>query len=276
MKFLRMNTLYLLGGIGFFLGSVLSPLETKGEVSKAPETEKEQAMVLIPDGTFTMGSTAKDIDWVVAEFHSESREWYQDETPAQKVYLKSYFIDKREVSLSEYLYFVKSSGTSLPRYIENERFNGKNKPVMGIGWQEAVNYCKWAGKRLPTEEEWEKAARGKDARTYPWGNEANNTLANVRGMQDNYRYTAPVGDFPEGSSSYGALDMAGNVWEWTSDWYKPYKGNKHDNDLYGEKFKVIRGGSWSSNMDLSRAAVRGKAAPDQRQNFIGFRCAKNL
>ena len=94
MKFLRMNALYLLGGIGFFLGSVLSPLETRGEASKAPETEKEQAMVLIPDGTFTMGSTAKDIDWVVAEFHSESREWYQDEMPAQKVYLKTCNITK--------------------------------------------------------------------------------------------------------------------------------------------------------------------------------------
>ena len=117
-----------------------------------------------------------------------------------------------------------------------------------------------------------KAARGTDARHYPWGNEPDALNANIRGMGDNYRNTSPVGKFPEGASPYGVMDMSGNVWEWTEDWYQPYSGNEYDNDFYGEKFKVMKGGSWYSNQDLARPAVRGKAFPDQKKNYIGFRC----
>jgi len=93
-------------------------------------------------------------------------------------------------------------------------------------------------------------------------------------MNDRYRYTAPIGKFPQGQSPYGLMDMAGNVWEWTDSWYQPYPHNDSKSGLFGEKFKVAKGGSWFSNMDLARTALRGKMLPDQRQNYVGFRCAK--
>jgi len=251
-----------------------------GGVSQAAQAEVpavllEKQMIQVPAGKFVMGITPEEIDWVVEAFHSESREWYLDELPQHVVNQEAFLIDSHEVTFIEYMVYVKQTGASPPKHFDNPRFNGPRQPVVGIGWAEADAFCRWVGKRLPTEKEWEKAARGTDARRYPWGNEPEKARANNRGMLDNYRYTAPVGDFPEGNSPYGVMDMAGNVWEWTADWYKPYPGNEHANDMYGEKFRVIRGGSWSSNMDLARSSVRGKAAPDQRQDYIGFRCAKN-
>ncbi|GJL77151.1 MAG: hypothetical protein NPINA01_01400 [Nitrospinaceae bacterium] len=233
-------------------------------------------MVLIPAGTFTMGSTEADIKWAAVKFFSETLEWYQDETPAREVHLDAYYVDKYEVTNRAYMKFRESVQGRGPKFMDELRFNKPDHPVVGISWQEADDYCLWAGKRLPTEAEWEKAARGNDARYFPWGNEPDATLGNVRGMLDEYRYTAPVGDYEKGKSPYGVHDLAGNVWEWTSDWYKPYAGNQHENDLYGESLKVIKGGSWKSNMDLARSAIRGKAIPDQPQSYIGFRCARDL
>jgi len=243
--------------------------------AEAPAVLLEKKMVFVPAGKFTMGTTLQEIEWVAREFGSESHEWYLDETPAREVQLEGFYIDEHEVTFIEYMTFVDLNRVSPPKLYDNPRFNGRLQPVVGIGWEEADAYCRWVGKRLPSEAEWEKAARGADGRRYPWGSEPDASRVNHRGMMDNYRYTAPVGDFPEGNSPYGAMDMAGNVWEWTADWYKPYPGNQHASDLYGEKLRVIRGGSWSSNMDLARTSVRGKAAPDQRQDYIGFRCAKN-
>lgn len=254
-------------GAGVPVGSPLA--------AEAPAVLLEKKMVSVPAGKFTMGTTLQEIEWVVREFGSESREWYLDEMPAHEVDLKGFLIDEHEVTFIEYMTFVDKERVSPPKHFDNARFNGRLQPVVGIGWEEANAYCRWVGKRLPTEAEWEKAARGTSGLRYPWGSEPEASRANHRGMMDNYRYTAPVGDYPEGKSPYGVMDMAGNVWEWTADWYKPYPGNEHPSDLYGEKLRVIRGGSWSSNMDLARSSVRGKAAPDQRQDYIGFRCAKN-
>ncbi len=237
-----------------------------------PAADPPEDMVLVPDGVFTMGSSDADIDWVLTTFFSDSREWYLDETPQRKVYLKSYYIDKHEVTNEQYRQFLEAVPGREPKFWDNTRFSQPDQPVVGITWQEAVKYCKWKGKRLPTEEEWEKAARGTDGRYYPWGNENDATLSNVRGMEDGFRYPAPVGEIEEGKSPYGAFDMAGNVFEWTTDWYLPFEGNQHENDMYGTELKVIKGGSWQSNMDLARSGIRGKAIPDQRQNYIGFRC----
>jgi iron(II)-dependent oxidoreductase len=251
-------------------GLVYSPVFShSGDAGKAMSD-----MALIPAGDFYQGSSEEMVDWAISKFHAESREWYRDETPVTKVYLDDFFIDKNEVTVGQYKIYVKETGKPKPKYFENPNFNQDNQPVVGISWQEANDYCAWKGKRLPTESEWEKASRGPDAKIYPWGHQVDETKANVLGMNDNYRYPAPVGMFPQGQSLYGLMDMSGNVWEWTDSWYQPYPGNDQKNDLFGKKLKVTKGGSWAANMDLARSALRGKMLPDQRQNYLGFRCAK--
>lgn len=242
---------------------------------KDGEASLDSGMVLISEGAFTMGSSEEDIHWVAREFFSETVDWYMDETPQRQVYLKAFYIDKHEVTNAQFLKFREAAPGPEPKFMDNPKFNKPDQPVVGITWQEALDYCRWLSKRLPTEQEWEKAARGTDARFYPWGKDADPGKANVRGLEDGTRYTAPVGEYEEGNSPYGIFDMAGNVWEWTMDWYQPYEGNNFSSDLYGTSLKVIKGGSWQSNMDLARAAIRGKAIPDQRQNFTGFRCARD-
>lgn len=249
----------------FFIAPL--PLATAASV---PPTE----MITIAPGEFTMGSTEKDILWAAQTFFSESLDYYQDETPAHSVTLQAYKIDVTEVTMKQYRHYREQTGVRAPKFMDNERFNQDDQPVVGITWQEAVDYCATLGKRLPTEAEWEKAARGTDGRFYPWGNQPDETQANVRGKKDGFRYSAPVGVKTFGASPYGIHDLAGNVWEWTADWYQPHPGNTHPNDFYGEQFRVIKGGSWFSNMDLARIAVRGKSLPDRRNNFLGFRCAK--
>jgi formylglycine-generating enzyme required for sulfatase activity len=240
------------------------------------DAPKKPGQVLIPAGPFTMGSTEVDIKWVATTFFSESLDWYQDETPARQVHLNAYYMDKYEVTNEEFKKFRKEVLGSVSKYSAEPKFNKSNHPVVGVSWQDAADYCQWVKGRLPTEAEWEKAARGADGRYYPWGNEPDPTLANVRGMEDGNRYTAPVGDYEESKSPFGIQDLAGNVWEWTADWYKPYNRNNQKSDMYGELLKVIKGGSWQSNMDLARSAIRGKAIPDQPQNYIGFRCVRDL
>lgn len=259
----------ILAGIFFSFVSVAGAVVVEG-------TLKIPGRVLVPAGAFTMGSTEVDIKWIATTFFSESLEWYQDETPAKQVHLNAYYMDKYEVTNEEYMKFRKAVPGRNSKYSEEPKFNKYNHPVVGVSWQDAMDYCRWAKGRLPTEAEWEKAARGADARYYPWGNEPDPGLGNVRGMEDDNRYTAPVGDYEDSKSPFGIHDLAGNVWEWTADWYKPYKGNNHPSDMYGELLKVIKGGSWQSNMDLARSAIRGKAIPDQPQNYIGFRCVSDL
>ena len=231
-------------------------------------------MITIAPGEFTMGSTEKDIEWAAQTFFSESLDYYRDETPAHTVNLPAYKIDITEVTMGQYRLYRQQTGVPAPKFMDNDRFNQDHQPVVGITWQEAADYCATMGKRLPTEMEWEKAARGTDGRFYPWGNEPDETQANIRGKKDGYRYSAPVGQTKFGASPFGIRDMAGNVWEWTADWYQPYPGNIHPNDFYGKQFRVIKGGSWFSNLDLARIPVRGKSLPDRRNNFLGFRCAK--
>ncbi len=253
--------------VGFFL-TVFLFSSVFGVLTKVSAGE----MVLIPAGPFIRGSSEKDIQWAVKQFHSESLDWYRDETPAHTVTLPAFRIDKYTVTVGEYSLYTGATGRPPPREFENSRLNHPLQPVVSLPWQQAKDYCLWAKKRLPTEAQWEKAARGTDARYYPWGNEPDALNVNIRGKGDNYRNTSPGGKFPEGASPYGVMDMSGNVWEWTEDWYQPYPGNEYDNEFYGEKFKVMKGGSWNSNLDLARLAVRGKAFPEQKKNYIGFRC----
>ncbi len=240
----------------------------------ADPSAQPMEMITIAPGEFIMGSTEKSITWAAQTFFSESLDFYRDETPAHAVTLQAYKIDITEVTMGQYLLYMKQTGALAPKFMDHDRFNQDQQPVVGVTWQEATDYCATLGKRLPTEAEWEKAARGTDERYYPWGNEPDETQANVRGKKDGFRYSAPVAVKTFGTSPYGLHDMAGNVWEWTADWYQPHPGNTHPNDFYGEQFRVIKGGSWFSNMDLARISVRGKSLPDKRYNYLGFRCAK--
>lgn len=226
-------------------------------------------MVLIPAGEFTMGSNDR----------------LPDEGPAHQVTLDDYWMDRYEVTNLQYKQFIDATKHKSPRHYENRTFpEGKaDHPVVYVSWYDATEYCDWAGKRLPTGEEWEKAARGSDARIYPWGNKFEITRANMPQRWNTLKKkggTTPVGSFKEGVSPYGLYDMSGNVWEWTSSWYKAYPGNNKATENYGETYKTLKGGSWW-NCSFYKC---GASAPTFNRSFFlrttrnksfGFRCAKD-
>jgi|GEM_PF-2306617 len=204
------------------------------------------AMIYIPAGSFLMGNNG-------SEPYSLSRE-----LPQHSVYLSGYWIGKYEVTRGEYRAFMNATGRAAPAYWAAVQDWGTgsftqtdNHPVVGVTWYDAAAYCAWAGGRLPTEAEWEKAARwtGSYPNVYPWGNSwdqerCNNWYdSNPAGGGYQKRQTAPVGSYPSGGSPYGLQDMAGNVWEWCQDWYKSYPGSTSPFD-YTNSYRVLRGGSW--------------------------------
>ncbi|TKB68087.1 MAG: formylglycine-generating enzyme family protein [Nitrospira sp.] len=224
------------------------------------------SMVSIPAGEFTMGSQDGDAD----------------ERPAHKVSVDSFSIDVYEVTVGEYGDFLRSGGGHLPpdwNKINQSAY--QKRPVMGVDWADASAYCKSVGKRLPTEAEWEKAARGADGRLYPWGNDPPTSLhANFgKNGSSDFGALSPVGSFEQGKSPYGVYDMAGNVWEWVSDWYDSdyYKSSPPQNPegLPRGGFKVIRGGAWNSSERNLRSADRYWDPPSFRSLYLpGFRCVK--
>jgi formylglycine-generating enzyme required for sulfatase activity len=223
-----------------------------------------------------------------------SAEALNDEGPAHTVFLDSYLMDKYEVSNKEYGEFVKAKGHPAPAYWDDPRLNKPEHPVVGVNWEDAKAFCEYRGKRLPTEAEWEKAARGPKANLYPWGNEFDPGRVNYG---KNHDATMPVDAYPEGVSYYGLYNMAGNVFEWVSDWYDPrYYGRLEtmvnpagpakplwlggtgtyvDRLTVGEK-RVIRGGSWIAPEGTVRATHRFWNHPLNNSYGVGlgFRCAK--
>ncbi|MBL1261661.1 MAG: SUMF1/EgtB/PvdO family nonheme iron enzyme [Thiotrichaceae bacterium] len=152
-------------------------------------------------------------------------------------------------------------------------------PATDVIWQEAAVYCQWRGKRLPRETEWERAARGTDGNEYPWGSQWDVKITNTGDDSDGENGLAPVGSYPQNISPVGAFDMAGNVWEWTADWYLPYEGSDYKSEFFGEKNKVIRGGGGVGHYALNiffRGAARQFAEVDLRSEDVGFRCVKDI
>ena len=209
-----------------------------------------------------------------------------DEYPRQKIYLNAFAIDKYEVTNARYLKYVEETQHKPPFnvYGDGPLKTVKNigeLPVVQVTWHDAVDYCFWAGKRLPTEAEWEKAARGTDGRLYPWGNEPDNgTLANYDREWQNTDTLMDVSSLPEGRSPYGIFHLAGNVREWVQDWYDPeyYQKSPLRNPKGPDTgiLKVIRGGSWHSFLADLRTASRGKGGFALKTHGVGFRCAMDV
>lgn len=242
-------------------------------------------MVKIPAGTFLMGSDKK-VD----------RNAYQPEFPQRRVYLDAYEIDKYEVTTVQFLKFVLATDRKplIDWQYEGGNFQETmaNHPVMHVSWFDADAYCRWAGKRLPTSAEWEKAARGEDGRVYPWGNEpAGLSRANfgrtglsgpVRDRPERLLLYPPiisVDKYDNGVSPYGVFQLAGNVAEWTADWYDPhyYKTAPDRNPKGPEKGtqRAFRGGGWIDSTPSVRPAQRNGTDPNTKMNWLGFRCARD-
>jgi len=195
------------------------------------------------------------------------------------VYLDACWIDQTEVTNEQYKTCVQAGGCGQPKYTDYyEDSNYGDHPVVNVSWYDAGDYCGWVGRRLPTEAEWEKAARGIDGQIYPWGEGIGCNQANYGGCTE-FPGTSPVGYYGSACASpYGAYDMAGNVWEWTADWYDGnfYGGSPVNNPTGPESgsHHVLRGGSWSRNEWHTRSANRSNyLRPDNTYFYFGFRCA---
>ena len=279
--------------VGFLLVrlAVLAACDQSSVSSELPE-----GMVLIPAGEFIMGTDDSQAN--------------PDQHPAHKVYLDAFYIDKHEVTNAQFEEFILAGGYKKKKYwteagwdfIQKERFfysspmretyridaplafgdntvsTAPDHPVIGVSWYEADAYAKWAEKRLPTEAEWEKAARGtKKKRIYPWGNKMGFEKLHYFPHQEKLK---PAGSFPKGASPYGVLDMAGSVWEWCADWYgeNHYAQSQKKNPkgpTTGES-KVLRGGGWDSIRLQLRCTHRYAEKPTHRAYTIGFRCVKDV
>ncbi len=226
-------------------------------------------MVIIPAGPFIRGTMAGGFD----------------EQPPREIYLDAFEIDRYEVTNYQYGLFVAATGHRKAgppsRYAKNVgKMRGLNQPVVYVSWEDAEEYCRWKGKRLPTEAEWEKAMRGPDGRLWPWGNDQRPNGANWARVHDGYEVTARVGSFDADKSPYGVMDGAGNVMEWVADWYSEtyYRESPDRNPTSPEfgTYRVLRGGGYTTTGADVRITSRSKMVPDFRDETIGFRCARDL
>jgi formylglycine-generating enzyme required for sulfatase activity len=225
----------------------------------------DHTMVLVSEGVFLMGA----------------EDGLDDEGPVHQIHLDAFYIDKFEVTNQKYVLFVEATGSHDPVHLVTDAFNQPSQPVVGVGWAEASDYCVWAGLRLPTEAEWEKAARGEDGQTFPWGSGPPSPSL-LRYL--NTEGPVAVGSFPSGQSPFGAEDMAGNVWEYVRDHYVEgyYRISPDRNPVAivgdGEPDHTIRGGSWASTPDEVRSTRRGRLfllGGDLPDSQVGFRCARS-
>jgi eukaryotic-like serine/threonine-protein kinase len=277
------------------------PMATIPDSGPRPRLQKESLtwispmdgmqLIGIPAGGFWMGSGKDD-------GYAEPDEW-----PLHRVRLSAYWIDSTEVTNAMYARCVSAGECPPPpkafASFSPHAYYGEatydDYPVVNVTWEQAKAYCAWAGRRLPTEAEWEKAARGTDARRFPWEwigvadpqklnfcDAGCDFIWHVDNVDDGYPETAPVGSYPKGASPYGVLDMAGNVWEWTADWYaESYYQDSPEADPQGPAtgiWRIARGGSWldgahGRSLVIARSANRYYQTPDTSRSDIGFRCA---
>ncbi len=239
--------------------------------SKALEqpTPAETPMVEIPAGEFAMGS--------------DGRQALEDERPMHRVWVDDFSMDLHEVTTAQYAVFLTATNRLAPwQWNTVDLSQHRDRPVIGVDWSDADAYCQWKGKRLPTEAEWEKSAKGTDGRLYPWGNQVpTKDLANFAlGARFSYsQVLMPVLSYEQGKSPYGLYQMAGNVGEWVQDWYAAnYYETSPDRNPQGSEqgqFKVLRGGSWSDLPKYLLTYGRFKLPPETRNSYTGFRCAKS-
>jgi len=252
----------------------------------------DMRMVFVPGGTFEMGSDDAEVDFALdlckAYDSNCQRRYFSIEEPVHSVTLDSYWIDQTEVTNDQYALCVEA-GVCEETQCPEEREMGGDHPVVCVDWEQAADYCEWAGGRLPTEAEWEYAARGVDRPRYPWGDAFDGNLLNYcdanctlgkrdEAFDDGYATTAPVGSYPGGASWVRALDMAGNAWEFTGDWYGEYPAEAQVNPTgpaSGARV-VLRGGSWHTSPDHARSALRTHALPQSFSNHVGFRCVQSV
>lgn len=236
---------------------------------KAPDdAPKEKGMAFVPAGEFIMGSDRAEID----------------EEPRHIVYTDAFFIDVHEVTNGQYDRCVARRKCQRSTARNNPKMRALDHPVAGVGHADALAYCRFAGKRLLTEAEWEKAARGSDERVFPWGNDWHADYANMANAKDGFTHTAPVGSFPKGASPYGVQDLAGNVWEWTADAYDPnYYFKSPARNPQGPPDggnarirRVMRGGSWMYDVPAFLTTHnRSPGRPWIRKMWVGIRCGKD-
>jgi formylglycine-generating enzyme required for sulfatase activity len=277
--------------------------------TKAPEAERlpfEPQLVTIPAGPFLMGTPESEVEELFklmqAEYEDTKRAWVEREVPQHEVTLDEYAIARYPITNAEFERFIEDGGYTQrdywtdagwkqkekeswtqPRYWDDEKWNPPSQPVVGVSWYEALAYCRWlsekSGKtyRLPTEAEWEKAARGTDGRRYPWGDAWDASLCNNK--ESGPGKTTPVGEYPEGESPYGVEELVGQVWEWCRTKYGleyPYNPNDGREDEAGDDTRIIRGASWNDGAGWCRCGSRGGDVPRYRSGDGGFRCVRTL
>ncbi len=263
---LFLSLLLLFGGIFYFL------LQREAVPPK---------MVLIPTGPFIMGSNDVPDDTESQGELGNKKPFYLDEHPERRLSLDDFYIDRFEVTNEDYQRFIHARKRRPPPYWKGDSHPPGMAllPVVEVNWYEARDYCRSLAKRLPTEAEWEKAARGPNGNLYVWGNEFDGTKANV--SAGSHGNVMMIGRFSQDRSFYDVYDLNGNVMEWSADWYQPFPGADYQSDDFGQQFKVAKGDAFGESGHyalsiFSRLPYRQNVTPETRLPFLGFRCAKDL